>query len=219
MNASFVGEKPGVCGGAARAVDNGEPLGSPTMSITPALPLWLIAMDIDMIWNKPRCPQQNGLVEKMQGTSSRWAEIEKIANLAELQTTLDKEAIIQREKFPVKRLQRKTRLESFPELETSRRVYDTNDFDPNKVYTFLAKKTYTRKVSTVGTISHYGQIVSVGTKYKAQYVQLKFEPTTKSWLIFDNESQIKSVPANHLSKENILNLTVCQRTATNFMSD
>ena len=147
-----------------------------------------------------------------QGTSSRWAELEKIANLAELQTRLDKEATIQREKFPVKRLQQKTRLESFPELETSRRIYNTNDFDPNKAYTFLAKKTYTRKVSSVGTISHYGQVFSVGARYKAQYVQIKFDVSTKSWLIFDNEAQIKSVLANHLSKENILNLTVCQRT-------
>ena len=63
-----------------------------------------------MIWNKPRCPQQNGVVEKMQGTSARWAEVEKAANLSELQVRLDKEAILQREKFPVKRLQNKTRL-------------------------------------------------------------------------------------------------------------
>ena len=32
-------------------VDNGEPLGSPTMTITPALSLWLIAIDID--WASP----------------------------------------------------------------------------------------------------------------------------------------------------------------------
>lgn len=40
--------KPG-----AMRVDNGEPLGHPTMRMTSPLALWLIAIDIDMIWNKP----------------------------------------------------------------------------------------------------------------------------------------------------------------------
>lgn len=200
-------------------VDNGEPLGSPTLTITPPLALWLIAMDIDVIWNKPRCPQQNGVVERMQGTSSRWAEIEKIFNLTDLQIRLDKEAILQREHLPVKRLEKKSRLEAFPELETSRRIYQAEDFDINKSYTFLAKKIYTRKVSSAGTISHYGQVFSIGTKYKAQFMQLKFEIITCSWLIFDTQTNIKSIPAKHLNRDNILNLTVCQRTNTNFMSD
>jgi hypothetical protein len=40
--------KPG-----AMRVDNGDPLGHSTKLMTPPLALWLIAMDIDMIWNKP----------------------------------------------------------------------------------------------------------------------------------------------------------------------
>lgn len=198
-------------------VDNGEPLGSPTMVMTPPLALWLIAIDIDVIWNKPRCPQQNGVVERMQGTSSRWAEVDKIFNLIDLQNRLDKEAILQREKLPVKRLEKKSRLEAFPELEISRRIYNQTDFDEQKVYNFLAKKIYTRKVSASGTFSHFGQVIYIGTKFKSQFIQLKFEQN--SWLVFDSQAKIKSIPATHLSKDNILNLTVCQRAYINFMSD
>jgi hypothetical protein len=200
-------------------VDNGEPLGHPTMTMTPVLALWLIGMDIDMIWNKPRCPQQNGVVENMQATSSRWVELDKIRDLEHLQIRLDQEAFLQREKLPVKRLDRKTRIVCFPELETSRRIYNLNDFDEQKVYNFLSKKVYTRKVSTVGTISHYGQIFSVGTKFKGQFVQLKFNKESLEWIIYDNQKEIKRRSADHLDREAILNLTVCQRTSKTCMAD
>lgn len=200
-------------------VDNGEPLGCPTLTMTSPLALWLIAMDVDMIWNKPKTPQQNGVVEKMQCTSARWAEIQKATNLQDLQKRLDKEAVLQREFLPIKRLQGKTRLEAFPEIETSRRNYLQTDFDPQKAYLFLSKKIYVRKVSTNGVIGHYGQVFSVGSKFKGQFVQIKFDETTQNWLIFDNENLIKTMPALHLSNENIQNLTVCQRTSKTIVSD
>lgn len=200
-------------------MDNGEPLGSPTLTMTPALALWLIAIDIDMIWNKPRAPQQNAVVEKMQCTSSRWAEVDKAHNLEDLQKRLDREAILQREKLPIKRLQGKTRLEAFPQIETSRRIYKETDFDPKRVYWFLSKKIYVRKVSSNGVIGHYGQIFSVGAKFKGQFVQLKFDADNQNWLVFDSKSLIKTIPALHLSQENIQNLTVCQRTSKTSMSD
>jgi hypothetical protein len=114
-------------------VDNGEPLGTPTLTMTSALSLWLIAMDVDVIFNKPRCPQQNAVVAKMQCTSSRWAEVHKATDLDDLQKRLDREAVLQREGFRVKRLQGRTRLDAFPEIETSRRVYSHNDFDAHRV--------------------------------------------------------------------------------------
>lgn len=200
-------------------VDNGEPLGCPTLTMTSPLALWLIAMDVDMIWNRPQSPQQNAVVEKMQSTSARWAEIEKATHLQNLQKRLDKEAILQREFLTVKRLQGKTRLETFPEIETSRRNYLQTDFDPQKVYIFLSKKIYVRKVSTNGVIGHYGQVFSVGNKFKGQFVQIKFEPTTQNWLVFDDKNLIKTIPALHLCKENIQNLTVCQRTSKTIVSD
>ena len=104
--------KPG-----AMRVDNGLPLGSPTRQLTPVLALWLIAVDIDMIWNKPACPQQNGRVEKMQDTTARWAEIEQASSLSNLQTRLDAALALQRQAYPVVRLGGKTRLMVFPQLE------------------------------------------------------------------------------------------------------
>jgi len=199
-------------------VDNGEPLGTPTLTMTSALSLWLIAMDVDVIFNKPRCPQQNAVVEKMQCTSSRWAEVHKATDLDDLQKRLDRESVLQREGFRVKRLQGRTRLDAFPEIETSRSVYSPNDFDAHRVYGFLSKKLYTRKVSACGTMGHYGQVYSVGARFKGQFVQLKFEAESQSWLVFDNQALIKTIRAQHLSAERIQKLTVCQRTSKSSVS-
>jgi hypothetical protein len=196
-------------------VDNGEPLGSACINPTPPLALWLIAHDIDMIWNKPYCPQMNGKVEKMQDTTQRWAEIDKCQNLADLQEKLNQQIKIQRETYPVVRFKNKTRLEEFPELETSRRIFKQQDFNPQRVYDFFAKKIYTRKVSAGGQITHFGQKITLGSTYKEQYVQLQLNKDKLQWIITANHKAIKNEPANNLSPERILNITVFSKNETN----
>jgi hypothetical protein len=196
-------------------VDNGEPLGSPSHHTTSALALWLIGYDIDMIFNKPYCPQSNAKVERMQDTSARWADIEQATHLAQLQSQLDGQAQFHRQQFKVSRLQGKTRMEAFPDLETSRRVVDPESFQPQRVYDFLAKKVYTRSVSKVGQIDHFGNRTSVGVAYKSQYVQLRLDPLTCQWKVFAADQLIKTYSADTLSKEALLGMTVYVKERTN----
>jgi hypothetical protein len=189
-------------------VDNGEPLGNPKMNATPALALWLIAMDVDMIWNKPYTPTQNAKVERMQGTSSRWVEIHQCTDIRMLQERLDAEAIVQRTKLIVRRLNNQTRCVAFPEIETSRRVFDSATFDVQRVYSFLATKTYIRKVSANGVLSFYGQKFNIGLKNKSRTVEIKFNVTTISWDFYDNQTIVATKQATHLSEENVRNLSV-----------
>lgn len=198
--------KPG-----AMRVDNGAPLGDPTLMTTPALSLWLIAMDIDMIWNKPHSPTQNARVEKMQDTTARWAEVKIARNLLELQQKLDTALGIQRQSYPVERLGGMSRLEAFPALETSRRPYGASDFKVQRVYDFLYAKLYTRKVAANGQIGHYGQIYYVDWSLRHQWVQLRLTADGKYWQVFANYKIIKEIPATHLCEERIQNLTTCQR--------
>lgn len=198
--------KPG-----AFRVDNGEPLGSPANDTAPPLSLWLIAHDIDMIWNKPRSPQMNGVVEHMQDTSSRWAEIHHCGTYGELQRRLDQEALVQRRHFPVTRLKNKTRLEAFPDLEKSGRAWRPDDFCPRRVYEFLAKKTFTRKVSSNGQITQGGRCIGGLSKFKKLSVQLKFNPDDLHWEIYHDYKCIKRVcAADQLSPERLQNLSVYQ---------
>lgn len=192
-------------------VDNGEPLGSPSTDIARPLALWLIAHDIDMIWNKPRTPQMNGVVEHLQDTSSRWAEIEYCESYEELQRRLDEESFIQRCVFPVSRLKNRTRLEVFPDLEKSNRTWQPNNFSPQRVYDFLAKKIFTRKVSANGQINHCGQKIVGFSKLKGQFLQLKLNPQTVEWEIYHDYKMIKKIEAiATFSQERLLNLSVYQ---------
>jgi hypothetical protein len=164
-----------------------------------------------MIWNKPRSPQMNGVVEHMQDTSCRWAEIHNCSTYEQLQQRLDREALVQRQLFPVTRLKNKTRLETFPELEKSNRTWKPEDFCPERVYQFLAKKTFTRKVSPNGQINLWGQVIGRLFKFKKLNVQLKFNPTDLHWDIYYDYKCIKRASTeNRLSTERLLNLSVYQ---------
>lgn len=195
-------------------VDNGEPLGSPSTDITPALPLWCIAHDIDMIWNKPHSPQLNGVVEHMQDTTQRWAEIHKALNINDLQERLDREAIVQRDLFKVSRLSNKTRYQAYPGLLTEQRPWlpnAENHFDIQRVYNFIEKKIYSRKVSSAGQINIFSYKLSIGNKYIGQYVQVKLDAQSLKWNIYHNYEIIKSKPCLIFTKQNIENLSVMSK--------
>ena len=50
-------------------IDNGLPLVHPHQRDLPTRTvLWWVGLGIEVVCNKPRCPQQNGTVENLQGT-------------------------------------------------------------------------------------------------------------------------------------------------------
>ena len=189
-------------------VDNGPPLGVPKKETTSPLALWLIGHDVDMIFNKPYCPQSNARAERTQDVSCRWAEADSARDLAHLQTRLDQEALVQRAGLGVSRMGYLTRQQAFPELETSRRPWRPEAFDPARVYGFLASKVYVRLVSKVGQITLFGQRVSVGMRHGGKYVQICPDAAVPTWRVFDGQDLIESIPAHHLATERLLNLTV-----------
>src|SRR3989442_7242466 len=79
-------------------VDNGTPWGS-WSDLPTDLALWLVGLDIGMIWNHPRTPQENGVVERSQGTGKRWAEPRACTSVEDLQARLTTMDQIQREDY------------------------------------------------------------------------------------------------------------------------
>jgi hypothetical protein len=196
----------GKCG--AMRVDNGLPLGTPKKETTSPLALWLIGHDVDMIFNKPYCPQANAKVERMQDVSRRWAEAGSARHLAHLQGRLDQEALVQRAWLGVSRMGYLTRLESFPQLETSRRPWRPQDFEPTRVYGFLARKVYVRLVSKVGQIVLFGQRFSVGERHRGKCVHINLDVGQIAWRVFDGQDLVRAIPADHLATDRLMNLTV-----------
>lgn len=193
--------KPG-----AMRVDNGLPFGAPNGQATPVLALWLIAIDVDMIWNKPHCPQQNGRVERMQHTTAKWAEIARTCLAKELQARLNTALRVQREEYPVTRLQNQTRLMAFPGVQIMSRPYATEDFNIQRAYDFLGHKLYTRKVSVSGQITHFGELYGVGVSLRHQWVQLRLTSDGSNWEVLSDYKVVKLLPAFNLTAECIQNL-------------
>ena len=85
--------------------------------------MWLIGLGIGMIWNTPRRPWENGVVERSQGTGNRWCEPGTCESPTDLQTRLDKMDRLLREVYPYR--ERLSRLAYYPALGHTSRPYST----------------------------------------------------------------------------------------------
>ena len=172
-------------------IDNGHPLVDPKNRDMPTLAfLWFIGLGIEMIQNQPRSPQQNGIVEGLQGTCASWVNPKGKQSPVELQEALDECSIFQREYYRIPGKQNKTRKELFPELYQNSRRYDPNGFCMQRVEQFLAKKVWTRKVKRSGEIRFRGHYIYLGTKFKAQTVYLTFDPGENQWMVRDERGTL-----------------------------
>lgn len=190
-------------------LDNGLPLGDPNRDTPPILSLWLMSLGIRIIWNRPRRPQDNAKVERKQGVLGNWVEAHKAINQADLQARVDRQIYFHNHQYPVRRLQRRTRVETYPMLAqaTCRPLGE----DPEKitpVLTFLAQKEWVRKVSAKGQIHLFDLRYQVGASRKYQQVRIRLDPKKNVWLICDSTGeQFCEIPAPfHLKAIRQLNL-------------
>jgi hypothetical protein len=194
-------------------VDNGKPWGS-WSDLPPALALWLIGLGVGVIWNDPRRPQQNGVVERSQGTAKRWAEPHACSSPAELQGRLDEDDVLQRERYPVAR--RRSRWELFPELAHSGRAYreadEAGEWCLGRVRDHLAEWAVPRRVDRQGKISIYNRNIYVGVLYAGRDVWVQFDPGRGEWLINDGAGQqLRTRPAPEIDAESIRGLRLSGR--------
>jgi hypothetical protein len=194
-------------------VDNGKPWGS-WSDLPPALALWLIGLGIDVVWNDPRCPQQNGVVERSQGTAKRWAEPQACRSVAELQARLDADDALQRERYPL--AGERSRWQLFPGLVHSGRRYrevgEARAWSLQRVRAHLAGYAVPRRVDSQGKVSVYNRNVYVGVVHKGQPVWVQFDPEQGQWLISDGAGrQLRSVPAPEISAASIRGLRLVGR--------
>jgi len=167
-------------------IDNGWPYVHPNNKRVPTIAkLWWIGLGIKVIQNRPRCPQQNGIVECLQGTICRWANPGSQQNIGELQQRINEESDFQRNSYRIPSKQNKTRVELYPELETNPRIYDPDLFDIHLVYKFLSEKVWIRKVKTGGMMKFFSYQIWVGKKYAHQKVTVSLDPIEVRWLIKD----------------------------------
>ena len=194
-------------------VDNGKPWGS-WSDLPPALALWLIGLGLEVVWNDPRRPQQNGVVERSQGTAKRWAEPQACQTAAQLQARLDEDDALQRERYPV--AGGRSRWALFPGLGHSGRRYrragEARAWGLARVLDHLAGYAVRRRVDCQGKVSVYNRNLYVGVVARGQPVWVQFDPEQGHWLVSDSAGrQLRSVAAPEISAASICGLQLAGR--------
>lgn len=191
-------------------VDNGHPFvntngrDSPTKSI-----LWWVGLGIEVIQNKPRCPQQNGIVECLQGTLCRWSNPKIQGTKEALQKRLNEESDFQRNYYKIPARNNKTRIELYPNLEKNKRTYKISKFKMKFVYDYLAEKVFHRTIQKNGLVRFMGEHTYIGTNFFGLDVTITFDPLEKIWLIRKHDGAIlKTTTKGVPTKKGIVNFAL-----------
>lgn len=191
-------------------VDNGAPWGS-AGDLPTELALWIVGLGPGMIWNPPRCPQANGVVEHSQGTGKRWAEPKTCRDADELQRRLEQQDGIQRERYPS--IAGKSRMAAFPGLAHSGRGYQEQEEEQQwrlePVLIHLADYEVVRRVDVSGSISLYNRNRHVGKKLSGREVYISLDPLSVEWVYAGSEGTCyRREKAQELTSERIRSLSV-----------
>jgi transposase len=194
--------------------DNGYPWGS-AGDFPSELALWLIGLGVAMIWIPPGCPQQNGVVERAQGTGQNWCEPGTCRNAAELQRRCQEMDCRQRERYPYRG--GRSRCEVYPELQHSGRGYtprwEQRHWDLSRVLEVVSQQVVRRHVDASGSVSLYHRTRYVGKPQIGKYVYVCLDPSGPTWVFADEGGrEVRTHPAEELSSERIRNLSVSRRT-------
>jgi hypothetical protein len=194
-------------------VDNGAPWGSwgdfPT-----DLSLWVIGLGVEVHWNNPRSPQENGVVERSQGTSNRWCEPWTCNSPEDLQGRLDRMDRLYREAYPYR--ERLSRMAYFPGLAHTGRPYDParerEMWEWSRVTEHLATYAVTRQVDSSGQVSLYNRGHYVGKIHRGKEVYVMYDPNRNEWVFADPDGkELRSLPAEMLSAQRVMDLKVTHR--------
>jgi hypothetical protein len=181
---------------AMMRVDNGAPWGS-WSDLPTALALWLIGLGLEMHWNTPRRPQENGVIERSQGLASAWAEPRQCQTVRQFQLRINRADRLQREVYPSIRNQ--SRLAAYPELRHSGRPYrlrwEKRHWNWQRVLAHLSTYVVRRQVDQSGKIGLYHDKLYVGGLQKGRIVLVQFDPERREWLVSDEQgTQLRTVP-------------------------
>jgi len=194
-------------------LDNGYPWGT-SRDLPSELALWLIGLAVEPIWNPPGQPTRNPKVERSNGLTQQWGELQTCTDYKQAVRVLAWVGRVQREEYPA--IRGRTRIEVFPRLRRPRRVYQRARekalWDLSRVDAFLARGCWKRQADRNGTISIYGHCRAVGRAWAHQEVVLRFDASSRSWVVSNHEGEVvKQLPAKVLTPERIMALEVSRR--------
>ena len=194
-------------------VDNGMPWGS-RGDLPTDLACWLAGLDVRVVPNPPRRPQDNGVVERSQGVGKAWGEPRTCGSAAELEARLGELDRWQRELYPLRG--GPSRWEAYPGLRHSGRRYTTaweaRAWDLNRAWRLMESYVVPRRVDRQGKVSLYERPYSVGPVWAGRSIWVGFDAQSGAWVFQDKDGhEITRRAAPELSAERIMALEVTNR--------
>lgn len=194
-------------------VDNGSPWGSRGDLPSP-LALWLIGLGLRIIWNPPRSPRKNAVVERTQGVSQRWVEPQTCANARDLQKRLEHADRVQRELYPS--VQGRSRLASYPQLARAPRRYtarwEKKHWSLRAVLEYLSDYALPRQVNQNGQVWIYECGHWVGRRWAGQTIYVTVDPQTQEWVYQDHHGGVlRRQAASDLTRQRVIHLQLGRR--------
>jgi len=173
--------------------------------------LWLIGLGIDLVWIRPGCPQQNGVVERAQGTGQNWAEPHTCRDVAELQQRCDAIDRRQRERYPYR--DGRSRWDVYPTLRQAGRKYsrrgEPSAWEVARAWAAVAQHVVKRRVDCTGSVSVYHRHRYVGKPYIGKQVYVSLDPSGPTWVCADEAgNELRTHAADELTADRIRSLSV-----------
>ncbi len=173
--------------------------GNPHDCFPAPLTLWLAGLGIQHRFIRPGCPTDQPQIERNHRTLANWTQDALgLANLADLQRSLDRERRQYNHSFPSQAsdCQHRSPLQAHPQLLEPRRPYTPEQelalFDLQRVFDFLAVFTFRRKVhQTTAHISLDDQMYCLGRPLMRQHqlktVRVRMDPQAHQWVVATDE--------------------------------
>ena len=194
-------------------IDNGYPFVNPHYMDIPSLAkLWWIGLGIEVIQNTPGRPQENGAVECLQGICKRWTGPTSMSSAQQLQDRLDEESDFQRNHYQIPKYKNQTRIELYPQLEQPLRVFNSDLFEMQGVWDYLADQVWQRRIKQIGSVHFLSHQIHIGKKYGNQDTYITFDSKGKQWIFRDRKGAFLSASSKAVpSEEKILDFAIMSK--------
>jgi hypothetical protein len=178
------------------------------------LACWLAGLGVGLLFNPPRRPQDNGVIERNQGVGKSWGEPSRCGSAAELQRRMNELDRWQRELYPIAK--GRSRRAIYPGLKHSGRPYDPARepamWELSRAWAWVGAHLVPRRVDSQGKVSLYNRPYTVGLLWRGRTIWVGFDSECGEWMFLDERGhEIRRQAASELSAERILALNVTTR--------
>jgi hypothetical protein len=160
-----------------------------------SLHLWLLALDIQLTFSRFGRPTDQGMTERShQLWSQQVLQGRQFTAWDALYQALQERRDFLNSHLPCASLDRQPPLLASPQAYFSNRPYrpefEADILDWQRVYAYLGKGQWFRRVAANGTISLGGQIYYLGIKWHRQQVEVRFTPETQHFLGYHQSGEL-----------------------------